>query len=52
MVILRSLKLGLNLNDLDNITIGAICELIETYNYDANSDEEIIEATPEIIEKF
>ena len=35
---------------MDNVTIGFICELIEEHNLSV--DDEVIEATPELLEGF
>ena len=50
LVILRGLELGLTLKDMDNVTIGFICELIEEHN--SNENDEVIEATEEMLERF
>lgn len=50
MIILRGLELGLTLKDMDNVTIGFICELIEEYN--ASGNDEVVEVTKEMLEKF
>lgn len=50
MIILRGLELGLTLKDMDNVTIGFICELIEEHN--AIGNDEVVEATEEMLERF
>lgn len=47
---LRGLELGLSLKDMDEVTIGFICELIEEHN--ASGNDEVIEATEEILLRF
>lgn len=51
MVILRALKMGISLTDLDKITLGFLIELIEQNNSEAEN-EDVIEATPEILARF
>ena len=51
IIILRALKMGISLLELDNITIGFILDLIDESNGDV-SKSEIVEADAEIIDKF
>ena len=51
MVILRALKMGISLTDLDKITLGFLIELIEQNNSEA-ANEDVIEATSEILARF
>jgi len=51
--LVRALQLGLTLNDLDHITIGLILDMLtEKYEIENNNDDEIIEATADIIKNF
>lgn len=52
MIISRALELGLTLADLDKVDVGFIVELIEERNNDNNSEASIVEATPEMIDRF
>lgn len=51
MIILRALKMGMSLADMDNITLGFILDLIEQNNLEVREDDEI-EATVEMLERF
>lgn len=44
--------MGLTLKDMDNVTIGFICELIEDHNMDFGNTDDIVEATTEILDRF
>lgn len=52
MLISRALELGLSFTDLDNIDVSFIIEIAEQRNKDVNQDEEVIEATPEMLCNF
>lgn len=47
---LRGLELGLSLKDMDEVTIGFICELIEEHN--VSGSEEVVDLTEEMLERF
>lgn len=51
MLVSRALELGMTLCDLDDIDISFIIEIAEQRNVD-NNEEEIIEATPEMLGSF
>lgn len=51
-VILRCLKIGISLSDMDNITIGFILDLVEENNKEAREVNEPLEADTLIIDKF
>lgn len=42
--------MGISLSDMDNITVGFIIDLLEQNHND--SEDEVIEATPEILKRF
>ena len=42
--------MGLSLSDLDRVTIGFLLELMDTTGGEV--DDEVVEATPEILEHF
>ena len=50
MVILRGLELGLTIKDMDDVTIGFICELIEEHN--GGKEDEVVEVTEEMLKRF
>lgn len=52
MLVSRALELGMTLRDLDDIDISFIIEIAEQRNVDNNNEEEIIEATPEMLGSF
>ena len=51
-VVLRCLKIGMSLLDMDNVTIGFILDLVEENNSEATESQEPTEATTDIIDKF
>lgn len=51
-MILRCLKIGLSLSDMDNISIGFILDLVEENNSEASQVAEPTEATTDILYKF
>jgi len=51
-LLVRALQLGLSLNDLDNVTIGLILDMLSEKYEIENSNDEIIEATADIIKNF
>ena len=51
-MVLRCLKLGISLSDMDNITIGFILDLVEENNREVEEIDEPIEATAEDIKRF
>ena len=52
MLISRALELGLGLADLNNIDVAFLIEIAEQRNVDNNNEEEVIEATPEMLGNF
>jgi len=51
-VILRCLKIGISLSDMDNITIGFILDLVEENNREVSTQNEPVEADTYMIDKF
>lgn len=49
---MRCLKIGMSLCDMDNVTIGFILDLVDENNREVLGDEEPLEATTEVIDKF
>ena len=43
--------MGISIKDLDDLTIGFLIDLLQQY-YSDNKQDEVIEATPEILERF
>lgn len=52
MLISRCLELGMTLHDLDDIDVAFIIEIAEQRNKDCNNEEEVIDATPEMLGSF
>lgn len=44
--------MGISLQDLDLVDVGFFIELLEQRNDDVNHEDDVIEATPEILDKF
>lgn len=51
-VVLRCLKIGMSLLDMDNVTIGFILDLVEENNRELGVDEELTLADTEMIDRF
>lgn len=51
-IVLRCLKIGMSLSDMDNVTIGFILDLVEENNREVEQLDEPIEADSEIQYKF
>lgn len=51
-VVLRCLKIGMSLSDMDNVTIGFILDLVEENNSELSMVEAPIEADAETIKRF
>lgn len=51
-IVLRCLKIGMSLSDMDNVTIGFILDLVEENNREAEEKDEPTEADTEILYRF
>ena len=51
-VVLRCLKIGMSLCDMDNVTIGFILDLVEENNSEATINEQPLVADTDMIDKF
>lgn len=51
-IVLRCLKIGMSLSDMDNVTIGFILDLVEENNREVFNGKKPTEANTEIIDKF
>lgn len=51
-VVLRCLKIGMSLLDMDNVTIGFILDLVEENNRELGVDEELTLADTDMIDRF